>query len=70
MQKVSYSINSRVLLIPIIALMALIAAGLVSIRTIANVMLEEHQARARAVTDAAAKIIESYGSAAASRVRF
>jgi hypothetical protein len=69
-QKVSYSINSRVLLIPIIALMALIAAGLVSIRTIANVMLEEHQARARAVTDAAAKIIESYGSAAASRVRF
>jgi hypothetical protein len=69
-QKVSYSINSRVLLIPIIALMALIAAGLVSIRTIANVTLEEHQARARAVTDAAAKIIESYGSAAASRVRF
>jgi methyl-accepting chemotaxis protein len=64
-QKVFHSINSRILLIPIIALIALIAAGLVSIRTIANVTLEEHQARARAVTDAAAKIIEFYEGKAA-----
>jgi len=44
-QKVFHSINSRILLIPIIALIALIVAGLVSIQTIANVTLQEHQAR-------------------------
>jgi methyl-accepting chemotaxis protein len=63
--KLVRSINSRILLIPIIALLALIAAGLVSIRTIANVTLEEHQARARAVTNAAAKIVEFYEGKAA-----
>jgi methyl-accepting chemotaxis protein len=65
LRKLVRSINSRILLIPIIALIALIAAGLVSIRTIANVTLEEHQARARAVTDAAAKIVEFYEGKAA-----
>src|SRR6266851_725321 len=45
--------------------MALIVAGLVSIRTIADVTLQEHQARARAVTDAAAKIVEFYEGKAA-----
>jgi methyl-accepting chemotaxis protein len=64
-QKVFHSINSRILLIPIIALMALIVAGLVSIQTIANVTLQEHQARARAVADASAKIVEYYEGKAA-----
>ncbi len=65
MRKVFHSINSRILLIPVIALMALIAAGLVSIQTIANVTLHEHQARARAVTDAATTIVEYYEAKAA-----
>jgi methyl-accepting chemotaxis protein len=64
-QKVFHSINSRILLIPIIALLALIVAGLVSIRTIANVTLQEHQARARAVADASTKIVEYYEGKAA-----
>jgi methyl-accepting chemotaxis protein len=64
-QKVFHSINSRILLIPIIALLALIVAGLVSIQTIANVTLQEHQARARAVADASAKIVEYYEGRAA-----
>ncbi len=65
MKRLFNSINSRILLIPVIALIALIAAGLVSIRTIANVTLEEHQARARAVTDAAVKIVEFFEAKAA-----
>lgn len=60
-----HSINSRVLLIPVVALLALIVAGLFSIRTIANVTLDEHQARARAVTDAATKIVEFFEGKAA-----
>jgi len=64
-QKVFHSINSRILLIPIIALIALIVAGLVSIQTIANVTLQEHQARARAVADASTKIVEYYEGKAA-----
>ncbi|WP_407177439.1 methyl-accepting chemotaxis protein [Bradyrhizobium sp. STM 3562] len=65
MQKFFRSISSRILLIPIVALLALIVTGLVSIRVIANVTLEEHQARARAVTDAATKIVEAFEAKAA-----
>jgi methyl-accepting chemotaxis protein len=64
-QKAIHSINSRILFIPVIALAALIVAGVVSIRNIANVTLQEHQARARAVTEAAAKIVEAFEARAA-----
>lgn len=61
-----YSINGRIFLIPIIALMALIVAGLASIHMIADITLQEHQARARAVTEAAAKIVELFENKASS----
>lgn len=61
-----YSINGRIFLIPIIALMALIVAGLASIHMIADITLQEHQARARAVTEAAAKIVEFFENKASS----
>jgi methyl-accepting chemotaxis protein len=61
-----YSINGRIFLIPIIALMALIIAGLASIHMIADITLQEHQARARAVTEAAAKIVELFENKASS----
>ena len=60
MKAILYSINGRIFLIPIIALMALIVAGLASIHMIADITLQEHQARARAVTEAATKIVEFF----------
>jgi methyl-accepting chemotaxis protein len=65
MRAVLHSINGRILLIPIIALAALLVVGLVSIRILANVTLAEHQARARVVTEAATKIVELYEDKAA-----
>src|ERR1700761_5611251 len=61
-----YSINGRIFLIPIIALAALVVAGLASVHMIAEITLQEHQARARAVTEAATKIVEFFESKAAS----
>ena len=66
MKTIFYSINGRIFLIPIIALMALIVAGLASIHMIANITLQEHQARARAVTEAATKIVEFFENKASS----
>ncbi|HEX4367126.1 MAG TPA: cache domain-containing protein [Rhodopila sp.] len=60
-----HSINGRILLIPIVASLALILIGFVSVRTIGAITLVEHQARARAVTEAAAKIVESFEARAA-----
>ena len=54
------SINGRILLIPLIALAALLVVGVVSIRIIGDVTLAEHQARARVVTEAMVKIVEFY----------
>lgn len=55
-----HSINSRILLIPVVALMALLLIGFVAVHTIGSITLTEHQARARAVTEAAVKIVESF----------
>jgi methyl-accepting chemotaxis protein len=55
-----YSINGRIFLIPVIALIALIVAGLAAIHMISDITLQEHQARARAVTEAATKIVELF----------
>jgi methyl-accepting chemotaxis protein len=60
MRAALHSINGRILLIPLIALAALLVVGMVSIHIIANVTLVEHEARARVVTEAAAKIVEFY----------
>jgi hypothetical protein len=59
LRAIFHSINGRIFLIPIIALLALIVAGLASIHMIADITLQEHQARARAVTEAATKIVDS-----------
>jgi methyl-accepting chemotaxis protein len=60
MRAALHSINGRILLIPLIALAALLVVGMVSIRIIADVTLVEHEARARVVTEAMAKIVEFY----------
>ncbi|MGA3400760.1 MAG: methyl-accepting chemotaxis protein [Acetobacteraceae bacterium] len=59
------SINGRITLIPTVALIALILVGFVAVRTIGNVTLVEREARARAVADAATKIVESFEAKAA-----
>jgi methyl-accepting chemotaxis protein len=66
MRATLYSINGRLLVIPLIALIALSLAGIAAVRIIADVTLVEHQARARAVTEAAAKIVEAFEQKAAS----
>ena len=48
-----------------IALLALALVGLLSIRTIADVTLDEHQARARVASEAATKIVELFEGKAA-----
>src|SRR6201996_9399825 len=65
LKAVLYSINGRIFLIPVVALIALIVAGLASIHMIADITLQEHQARARAVTEAASKIVEFFENKAA-----
>lgn len=65
MQKVLHSVNGRILLLPVLALLALLIAGAFSVRSIGDVTLQEHQARARAVTSAAVKIVEMFESRAA-----
>jgi methyl-accepting chemotaxis protein len=66
MRAALYSINGRLLVIPLIALIALSLAGIAAVRIIADVTLVEHEARARAVTESAAKIVEGFEQKAAS----
>jgi methyl-accepting chemotaxis protein len=65
MNKVLRGINARILMIPMIAVLALAAVGFVSVRTIADVTLTEHQARARVVVEAASKILDALAAKAA-----
>jgi methyl-accepting chemotaxis protein len=66
MRALFYSINGRLLVIPLIALIALSLAGIAAVRSIADVTLVEHEARARAVTESVAKIVEAFEQKAAS----
>jgi methyl-accepting chemotaxis protein len=66
MRALFHSINGRILLIPVVALIALMSVGAVSIHTIGNVILVEHQARARVVAEAATKIVEFFEAKAVS----
>ncbi len=59
------SINGRIALIPLVALISLIVVGVVAVRTIGSVTLVEHQARARAVVEAATTIVEAFEAKAA-----
>ena len=60
------SINGRILLIPFATLLALILIGVVSVQIMSDVTMSEHQAKARAVAEAAAKIVETFEAKAAS----
>lgn len=59
------SINSRILLLPILTVVALLVAGALSIISIADITREEHQARARSVVETAVKIVEMFERKAA-----
>jgi methyl-accepting chemotaxis protein len=65
MSRAFQSINSRILLLPILTVVALLVAGALSIMSIADITREEHQARARSVVEAAVKIIEMFESKSA-----
>ncbi len=65
MRATFHSINGRIFLIPMVALIALIVVGLVAVRTIGSITLTEHQERARAVVDAATTIVEAFEAKAA-----
>jgi methyl-accepting chemotaxis protein len=65
MQAAIRGINGRILLLPIVALIALAAVGVVSVSTLRAITLDEHQARARVVTEAATKIVEAFEAKAA-----
>src|SRR5579863_1659171 len=60
-----HSIRLRLLLIPVIAVIGMALAGVVSVRNMESVTLSEHKARARAVTEAVLKIVESFEAKAA-----
>ena len=45
-------INGRLLLIPLVAVLALIAVGVVAVHTVGAVMLDEREARARVIVEA------------------
>ncbi len=66
MRAVFHSINGRILLIPSIALLALVLLGLGAVRILDDVTLTEREARARTVTEAAVKIVESFEAKVAS----
>ncbi len=65
MRRLLHGINGRILLLPLIGLLALSAVGVVAIRTLNEITLAEHQARARVVTESAAKIVSSLEANAA-----
>lgn len=65
LQRLLHGINGRILLLPLLAVLALVIAGAASISSIGSITLEEHQARARAVTQAAVKIVELFETKAA-----
>jgi methyl-accepting chemotaxis protein len=58
-------IQSRILLVPVLAIGALAVVGLIAVRTTTGVTVAEHEARARVVTEAATKIVELFETKAA-----
>jgi methyl-accepting chemotaxis protein len=58
-------INGRILVLALVAMVALVAVGTISVRTIGSVTLTEREARARVVAESATKIVELYEAKAA-----
>ena len=58
-------IKGRLLLIPLVAVLALIAVGVVAVQTVGSVMMDERQARARVIVEAANAIVEDLAQRAA-----
>ena len=58
-------INGRLLLIPLVAVLALIAVGVVAVQMVSSVMLEEREARARVIVEAAKAVVEDFAQRAA-----
>ena len=58
-------INSRLLLIPVVAVVALIGVGVVVVHTVSSVMLDEREARARVIVEAVDSIIDDLAQRAA-----
>ncbi|HVJ50946.1 MAG TPA: cache domain-containing protein [Aliidongia sp.] len=59
MHAIFRGINGRILILPLVAMAALAAVGFVSAHMSNSITVAERQARARVVTEAAAKIVES-----------
>jgi methyl-accepting chemotaxis protein len=65
MRAIFRGINGRILLIPIVALAALALLGTVSVRSISQLTLDQHQDHSRIAVEAAVKIVEFYEAKAA-----
>jgi methyl-accepting chemotaxis protein len=51
-------IKGRLLLIPLVGVLALVAVGAVAVQTVGSVMMDEREARARVIVEAALTIVE------------
>ena len=58
-------LNGRLLLVPLVGVLALIAVGALAVHTVGALMMSERQARARVVVEAATTIIEDLAARAA-----
>ncbi len=65
MRRLLRGINGLLLLLPLIGLLALTAVGAISIKTLNDVTLSEHQARARVVAEAASALVALFEAKAA-----
>ena len=60
MRKLLHSVGSRILLLPLLSLLALAILGVLSVLSVHTVMLDERQAKVRAVTEAALTVIQEF----------
>ena len=58
-------IRGRLLLLPLITVLALVGAGILTARTLQHVMMEEREARARVVVEAVISVVERFEQRAA-----
>jgi len=58
-------IKGRLLLIPLVGVLALVAVGAVAVQTVGSVMMDEREARARVVVEAANAVVEDLAQRAA-----
>ncbi len=58
-------IRGRVLLLPLVGVLALVVAGVVMVQSLGRVMLEERQARARVVVESLTTVVERFEQRAA-----